>query len=131
MITVIMVALWNRADHYIFILLFVLSFFFFSSPSLSRRRLSYHSLPYFHTWCGLSGNLTCRSETCCMRLAENTGCKKVAKNRHLGTISQLRRAISLQLRHLSTISMFSMATITLGIGPHSSFFLYSPLTDLA
>jgi len=35
---VIMVALWNRADHYIFILSFVLSFFF-SSPNLSRRRL--------------------------------------------------------------------------------------------
>jgi len=28
---------------------------------------------------------------------------KVAKNRHLGTIAQLCRAISLQLRHVSTI----------------------------
>jgi len=37
-----------------------------------------------------------------MRLAENTGCKNVAKNRHLGTIAQLCRAISLQLRHVST-----------------------------
>jgi len=38
---VIMVALWNRADHYIFVLWFLLSFFFFflSSPNLSRRRL--------------------------------------------------------------------------------------------
>jgi len=26
-----------------------------------------------HTWCGLSANLECRSETCCTRLAENTG----------------------------------------------------------
>jgi len=37
-----MVALWNRADHYIFILWFLLSSFFlllFSSPNLSRRRL--------------------------------------------------------------------------------------------
>ena len=37
-----MVALWNRADHYIFMLWFVLSSFFlsfFSSPNLSRRRL--------------------------------------------------------------------------------------------
>jgi len=35
-----MVALWNRADHYIFILSFVLlsSSFFISSPNLSRRR---------------------------------------------------------------------------------------------
>jgi len=38
-----------------------------------------------------------------MRLAENTGRKKVAKNGHLGTIAQLCRAISLQLRHVSTI----------------------------
>jgi len=37
-----MVALWNRADHYIFILWFLLlSIYlsFFSSPNLSRRRL--------------------------------------------------------------------------------------------
>jgi len=37
---VVMVALWNRADHYIFMLWFVLlSSSFFSSPNLSRRRL--------------------------------------------------------------------------------------------
>jgi len=72
-------------------------FFFFSSPSLSGRRLD-----VYHTWCGLSANLRCRSETCCMRLAGNSGRKKVAKNRHLGTIAQLCRAISSQLRHLST-----------------------------
>jgi len=40
---------------------------------------------------------------CCSRLTANTGRKKVAKNRHLGTIAQLRCAISSQLRHLSTI----------------------------
>ena len=43
----IMVALCNRADHYIFILWFLLSFFFFflfSSSNLSRRRLDvYHT----------------------------------------------------------------------------------------
>jgi len=39
---IILVALWNRADHYIFILSFVLSFF--SSPNVSRRRLN-----AFHT----------------------------------------------------------------------------------
>jgi len=38
-----------------------------------------------------------------MWLAENTGCKKSPKNRHLGTIPQICRAISLQLRHVSTI----------------------------
>ena len=37
----VMVALWNRADHYIFILSFVLLLLssFFPSPNLSRRRL--------------------------------------------------------------------------------------------
>jgi len=30
---------------------------------------------------------------CCTQLAENAGPKKVAKNRHLGTIAQLCRAI--------------------------------------
>jgi len=41
---IIMVALCNRADHYIFALLFLSSsIFFFSSPNLSGRRLDvYH-----------------------------------------------------------------------------------------
>ena len=60
-------------------------------------------LPYFYTWRGLSANLECRSETCCTGLAANTGRKKDAKNRHLGTIAQLCQAISSQLRHISTI----------------------------
>jgi len=40
---------------------------------------------------------------CCTRLAENTGRKKVAKNRHLGTIAQLCRDISSQPSHVSTL----------------------------
>jgi len=43
------------------------------------------------------------SEMCGTRLAENAGPQKVAKNRHLGTIAQLCRAISSQPRHVSTI----------------------------
>jgi len=75
-----------------------LSFFLaYSQPS----HIGY--LPYFHTLCGLSANLECWSEICCTRLAANAGPKKVAKNRHLGTIAQLRRAISSQLGHISTI----------------------------
>jgi len=85
----ITVALWNRADHYIFILWFLSSIF--------------GCLPYFDTWCGFSANLECRSETCCKRLAGNTGRKKVAKYHHLSTIAQFCPAISSQLRHLSTI----------------------------
>ena len=78
---------------------FLLSFFFlaYSQPS------QIVCLPYFHTWCGLSANLECMSEMCGTRLAANTGCKKSSKNRHLGTIAQLCRATSSQLRHASTI----------------------------
>jgi len=54
-------------------------------------------------WCGPSVNLECRSEMWCTWLAENTGRKKSPKSCHLGTITQLCRAISSQLRHLSTI----------------------------
>ena len=57
------------------------------------------ALPTFYTWRGPSTNLGCRSETCCMRLAANTG----RKYRHLGTIAQFCRAISSQLRYVTTI----------------------------
>ena len=40
---------------------------------------------------------------CCWRLVGYAECKKVAQNRHLGTIAQLCRAVSSQLRHVSTI----------------------------
>jgi len=60
----------------------------------------YHTLTH---GVALAQILECRSEMCCWRLAANTGHKKVAKNRHLGTIAQLCRAISSQLRHVSTI----------------------------
>jgi len=43
------------------------------------------------------------SETCCTRLVGNAGRKNDAKNRHLRTIAQLCRAMSSQLRHVSTI----------------------------
>jgi len=90
---------------YIFILSSVLSssFFFLSTPNLSGRRLDVCHTSKFHAWCGLSANLGCRSETCCTRLAGNAGRKKSPKSRHLRTIVRLCRAISLQLRHVSTI----------------------------
>jgi len=47
---------------------------------------------------------------CCTRLAENTGRKNDAKNRHLGTVAQLCRAISSQLRYVSTIHSVSLVT---------------------
>jgi len=48
-------------------------------------------------------NLECRSEMCCTQLAGNAGPKKSPKIHHLGIIAQLRRAISSQPRHISTI----------------------------
>ena len=88
---------------YIFIMSFVLSFLFlFSSPNLIGQKLDVcHTST--HGVVLISANLGCRYETCCTRLAENTGRKKSPKSRHLRTIVQLCRAISSQLRHVSTI----------------------------
>ena len=59
----------------LFFFFFFLSFF--SLPNLSSRRLDvYHTSAH-------GVNLECRSETCCARLAGNTGRKIVTKNRHL------------------------------------------------
>ena len=83
---------------------FLLSSYFlsFSSPNLSGR-IEIGCLPYFYTWCGLSANLECRSETCCTPLAGNAGPKKSSKIRHLGTIALFCQAISPQLKQISTI----------------------------
>jgi len=95
----IMVALCNRADHYIFTLF--LSFFFlssfFSSPNLSGRRLDvYHSSAHGVALVQISNaGLKCTARGS-LQIQD-------AKNRHLGTIAQLCFAISLQLRHVSTI----------------------------
>jgi len=69
-----------------------LSFFFFLASS---QQPQIGCLPYFYTWRGPSANLECRSEMCCSQLAANAQPKKVAKNRHLGTIPQLCPAITL------------------------------------
>jgi len=77
----------------------LLSFF----PCLKSQWSQVGCLPYFYAWCGPSANLECRSEMCCTRLAGNAGPKKSPKSRHLGTIAQICRAISLQQRYVSTI----------------------------
>jgi len=94
----IMVALWNRAGHYIFALWFLSSSsFFFSSPNLSGRRLD-----------------VCHTSTRGVALVwiQNAGLKCAArsslemydpKNRNVGTIAHLCQAVSSQLRHASTI----------------------------
>ena len=121
MLWFVMVALWNRADHYIFMLWFVLSSsFFLSSPNLSRRRLDVYHTSTHGVALVRCANLRCRSEACCRRLAENTGRQKVAKNRHLGTIAQLCRAISSQLRHVSTIGKNVLSCDTSSTGPDNT-----------
>jgi len=68
---------------------------------------------YLDTWCGLSANLECTSEMCCTQLGGNTG----HKNRHFGTIEQLCRAISSELRHVSTIGKNWLNSNTSSICP--------------
>jgi len=53
-------------------------------------------------------------------LAANTGRKKVAKNRHLGTIAQLCPAISSQLRHVSTIGKNFLSSNISSTCPHNT-----------
>jgi len=56
---------------------------------------------------------------CCTWLAVNTGRKNDAKNRHLGTIAQLCRAISSQLRHVSTIGNSLLSSNVSSTCPHN------------
>jgi len=97
-----MATLRSRCGHYIFILWFLLSIFLSFFPHLISVVGDWMSA-ILHTWCGLSANLECRSETCSTRLAENTGRKTVAKNRHRDTIAQFCWAVSSEQRHVSTI----------------------------
>jgi len=71
-----MAALRSRCGHYILVLWFILSFFFFLTYS---QPLHIACPPYFHTWWGFNANLGCRSETCCTQLAENIGRKNCQK----------------------------------------------------
>ena len=54
------------------------SFFCLSFPRISQPS-QIVCLPYFHTWCGLSANVRCSSETCCTGLAEIQDAKKSPK----------------------------------------------------
>jgi len=54
-----------------------------------------------------------------MWLGENSGRKNDAKNRHLSTIPQLCRAMSSQLRHLSTIGKKLLSSNISSTYPHN------------
>jgi len=56
---------------------------------------------------------------CCTRLAGNTGRKNYAKNRHLGTITQISWAVSSQLRHVSITEKKLLSSNTSSTCPHN------------
>jgi len=96
-----MAALCNREGHYIFALWFLLSIYLFSSPNLSRRRLDvYHTSTHGVALVRISDAGLKRAARGSLQIQD---AKKSSKNRHLGTTAQLCRAISSQLRHVSTI----------------------------
>ena len=91
-----MIALWNRVDHYIFILWFLSIFYLYFFLS----RLISADAHYFHTWCDLSANLECRSEMCGMQLAENAGLKK--KSPKIAIWAPSHNFVGLYLRNQGT-----------------------------
>jgi len=114
--SLIMVALCNRADHYIlpcdFYLLssslwppYIFSscgfFFFFSKPNLSGRRLDvYHTSTHGVALVQIYNTGLKRAARGLLKIQHT---KKSSKSRHMGTIPQICRAMSSQLRHVSTI----------------------------
>ena len=90
----------NRAGHYIFVMVSSFFFFLFSSPILSRRKLD-----VYHT--STHGVALVRIYDAGLKRAARGSLKyrtqKSSKIRYLGTIAQFCQAISLQLRHISTI----------------------------
>jgi len=65
-------------------------FFLYYVISLAYSQLSHIGcLPYFHTWCGPSAILECRSETCCTctRLGEKQDSKNSPSGHHCTTLS--------------------------------------------
>jgi len=98
----LMAALYNRAGHYIFVLWFLLpSFYLFSFPRLISAIADWMStiLPHM-VWPYCEFKVQAWNVLHAARWKYRT--QKLAKNRRLGTIAQLCRAISLLLRHIST-----------------------------
>jgi len=91
-----MAALRSRCGHYTFDLWFLLSFFF-SSPNLSHRRLDvYHTSKHAVALVRIQDAGLKRAASGSLKIQD-------AKIRHVRTIAQLCRAISLQLRQVLTI----------------------------
>jgi len=105
---------YSRCRHYIFALWFLSSFYLFFRRLISAVADWVSAILPHMVW-PYSANLGCRYKPCYKRLSGNTGRKKSPKIRHLGTIAQLRRATSSQLRHVSTIGK---KLLNSNISPH-------------
>jgi len=105
--------------------LWFLSFYLF--PRLISAAADWMSTILRHMAWPYSSNLECRSETCCARLAGNAGPKQSPKSHHLGTIAQICRAISSQLRHISTIGNKELSSNIFSTCPHNMV-NFGPLT---
>jgi len=98
---------------------------FFFPPLFSAIQIG--CLPYFHTQCGLSANLECRSELCCMRLTETQDAKNCQKFA-ICAPSHNFVGLSSQLRHVSTLGRKNLLNInTSSTCPHNMV-NFSPLT---
>ena len=97
-------------------LFFLCFFFFFSLPNLSRRRLD-----VCHT--STHGVALVRISDAGLKPVARGSLKtqdaKVTKNRHLGSIAQLWRATSSQLRHVSTIGKNLLSSNMSSTCPHN------------
>jgi len=74
---------------------------------------------YFDTWYGPGANLECRSESAARGSLKMQKPKKSPKSRHLGTIAQICRAISSQLRHISTTGKNMLSINISSTCPHN------------
>ena len=109
----ILAALRSRCGQYIFVLWFLLLSSFFLvhfQPSQTG------CLPYFHTWCGLSANLGCMSETCWTRLARNAGRKKSPKIRHLNWHHRTNKMLNIKISSTCSHNMANVGPLTGEIG---------------
>jgi len=120
-----MVAVCNRAGHYIFALWFLLSSFFLVFPRLTLAVTDWMST-ILHTWCGLSANfnLECRSEMCCTRLTENTAHKNRQKfaiwaplHNLSGYIFATKACIDNQKKNVKQPYLFHMPHNMVNFGP--------------
>jgi len=80
-----MVALWNRADHYIFALWFLLLLLSSFFPRLISAVTDW--MPYFRTWCGLSVNLGCSAARGSLKIQDAKKSPTIAIWHHRTTLS--------------------------------------------